>query len=155
MKRMVQINPGLSSQLDEKRGSGHYPQSWTIRSRTRTPRCANSSPLPAPCCAFCLSAALFTRSQPYRAGLCQAQGHLRKAQERSIEALWQRIGSILDIFKPIECANFFASLGAAMLDPDRRTSVRIPTLPLPTIPQTSRFARLLDVKEFAHAPHLP
>ena len=31
---------------------------------------------------------------------------LRKAAERSIEALWARIGSILDAFGPQECANY-------------------------------------------------
>ncbi|HEX3953408.1 MAG TPA: IS630 family transposase, partial [Stellaceae bacterium] len=38
---------------------------------------------------------------------------LRKAQERSIDALWQRIGKLLDLFKPGECANFFANAGYA------------------------------------------
>jgi hypothetical protein len=38
---------------------------------------------------------------------------LRKAQERSIDALWQRIGKLLDIFQPAECANFFVNAGYA------------------------------------------
>jgi transposase len=32
---------------------------------------------------------------------------LRKAAERSIEALWDRIGTLLDAFTPTECANYF------------------------------------------------
>ena len=31
---------------------------------------------------------------------------LRKAAERSIEALWSRIGKLLDAFSPQECANY-------------------------------------------------
>ena len=32
---------------------------------------------------------------------------LRKAAEREIEALWTRIGKLLDAFSPRECANYF------------------------------------------------
>ncbi|HEX3860778.1 MAG TPA: IS630 family transposase, partial [Stellaceae bacterium] len=32
---------------------------------------------------------------------------LRKAAERSIEALWRRIGLLLDRYSPQECANYF------------------------------------------------
>ncbi|MGH7094011.1 MAG: transposase [Stellaceae bacterium] len=32
---------------------------------------------------------------------------LRKAAEREIEALWNRIGKVLDAFTPDECANYF------------------------------------------------
>jgi transposase len=31
---------------------------------------------------------------------------LRKADERTIEATWRRIGSLLDCFTPAECANY-------------------------------------------------
>src|SRR5260221_2733201 len=31
---------------------------------------------------------------------------LRKADERSIETTWKRIGSLLDCFSPTECANY-------------------------------------------------
>jgi hypothetical protein len=31
---------------------------------------------------------------------------LRKAAERSIDALWSRIGKLLDAFSPQECANY-------------------------------------------------
>lgn len=50
---------------------------------------------------------------PIEQAFAKFKAHLRKAQERSIEALWQRIGVVLDLFKPIECANFFANAGYA------------------------------------------
>ena len=36
---------------------------------------------------------------------------LRKAAERTVGALWDRIGLVLDAFKPAECANYFAAAG--------------------------------------------
>jgi len=38
---------------------------------------------------------------------------LRKADERTIEATWQRIGSLLDCFTPTECANYLKNSGYA------------------------------------------
>lgn len=38
---------------------------------------------------------------------------LRKAAERSVEATWQRIGSLLDAFPPHECANYIRNAGYA------------------------------------------
>src|SRR5205085_10031627 len=50
---------------------------------------------------------------PIEQGFSKLKDHLRKAQERSIDALWQRIGKLLDLFQPSECANFFANSGYA------------------------------------------
>jgi transposase len=36
---------------------------------------------------------------------------LRKAAERSVEATWRRIGSLLDAFTPNECANYLRNSG--------------------------------------------
>jgi transposase len=36
---------------------------------------------------------------------------LRKAAERTVDALWDRIGALLCEFAPNECANFFAAAG--------------------------------------------
>jgi len=36
---------------------------------------------------------------------------LRKAAERTVDALWDRIGALLREFTPQECANFFAAAG--------------------------------------------
>jgi transposase len=40
---------------------------------------------------------------------------LRKAAERSPEATWRRIGTLLDAFKPKECANYIANSGYASI----------------------------------------
>ncbi len=40
---------------------------------------------------------------------------LRKAAERTVGALWDRIGKLLDAFTPAECANYFRAAG---YDPD-------------------------------------
>jgi len=36
---------------------------------------------------------------------------LRQAPERTVEALWRRIGQLLDHFRPDECANYFHAAG--------------------------------------------
>ncbi len=36
---------------------------------------------------------------------------LRKAAERTLDDLWDRIGALLPAFTPTECANFFAAAG--------------------------------------------
>lgn len=38
---------------------------------------------------------------------------LRKAAERSVEAVWKRIGDLLDRFPPAECANYLQNSGYA------------------------------------------
>lgn len=38
---------------------------------------------------------------------------LRKAAERSVDATWQRIGTLLDAFPPQECSNYFRNSGYA------------------------------------------
>jgi transposase len=38
---------------------------------------------------------------------------LRKAQERTVEATWMRIGALLGEFKPTECANYLRNSGYA------------------------------------------
>jgi transposase len=38
---------------------------------------------------------------------------LRKAGERTSEATWKRIGTLLDAFSPQECANYFRNSGYA------------------------------------------
>ena len=40
---------------------------------------------------------------------------LRKANERSVEATWKRIGSLLDAFSPSECANYLKNSGYASI----------------------------------------
>jgi transposase len=50
---------------------------------------------------------------PIEQAIAKLKAHLRKAQERSIDTLWQRIGKLLDLFQPQECAHFFANSGYA------------------------------------------
>jgi transposase len=38
---------------------------------------------------------------------------LRKARERTVSALWDRIGKLLDRFEPAECRNYFRNSGYA------------------------------------------
>ena len=38
---------------------------------------------------------------------------LRKAAERTVEATWRRIGSLIDLVTPAECRNYFANAGYA------------------------------------------
>ena len=38
---------------------------------------------------------------------------LRKAAERSVEATWKRIGTLLNCFTPQKCANYFTNAGYA------------------------------------------
>ena len=40
---------------------------------------------------------------------------LRKAEERTVEAVWKRIGSLLNQFEPIECANYLRNSGYASI----------------------------------------
>ena len=40
---------------------------------------------------------------------------LRKAQERSVESVWKRIGALLPAFPPQECTNYFKNSGYASI----------------------------------------
>lgn len=50
---------------------------------------------------------------PIEMAFAKLKAHLRKAAERSMPALWDRIGSILELFSPDECANYFTHAGYA------------------------------------------
>jgi transposase len=50
---------------------------------------------------------------PIEQAFSKLKAHLRKAQERSLDRLWQRIGQLIPLFNPSECANFFANAGYA------------------------------------------
>ncbi|RMX10861.1 IS630 family transposase, partial [Allofranklinella schreckenbergeri] len=36
---------------------------------------------------------------------------LRRAGERTVDALWRRMGQLVDLFSAQECANYFRSAG--------------------------------------------
>ena len=48
---------------------------------------------------------------PIEQSFAKLKPHLRKAGERSIPALWDRIGTILNNFTPQECKNYFSHAG--------------------------------------------
>jgi transposase len=50
---------------------------------------------------------------PIEQAFSKLKAHLRKAQERTLDTLWPRIGMLLDLFQPNECANFFTNAGYA------------------------------------------
>ena len=44
-------------------------------------------------------------------GAKNPKAHLRKAKARTIDALWQAVGSICDLYSPDECRNYFKEAG--------------------------------------------
>src|SRR5438034_1282257 len=50
---------------------------------------------------------------PIEMAFSKLKALLRGAAERSVEALWARIGQLLDAFSPEECANYFRHAGYA------------------------------------------
>ena len=50
---------------------------------------------------------------PIEMAFSQLKAHLRKAAERTVPALWDRIGQCLDEITPQACANYFAKAGYA------------------------------------------
>ncbi|MGE4221046.1 MAG: IS630 family transposase [Alphaproteobacteria bacterium] len=48
---------------------------------------------------------------PIELAFAKFKALLRKAAPRSVEALWQTIGRLLDAFSPQECLNYFAAAG--------------------------------------------
>ena len=48
---------------------------------------------------------------PIEKAFSKLKAHLRKAAERTRDALWDRIGTLIDQLTPTECANFFTASG--------------------------------------------
>lgn len=48
---------------------------------------------------------------PIEKAFSKLKAYLRKAAERTIEGLWNRIGALLPAFTPQECANYFQAAG--------------------------------------------
>jgi transposase len=48
---------------------------------------------------------------PIEQAFAKLKALLRKAAERSVDGLWNRIGQLLDLFPPAECANYLANAG--------------------------------------------
>lgn len=52
---------------------------------------------------------------PIEMVFAKLKSQLRKADERSVEAVWRRIGSLLDLFSAQECANYLRHAGYASI----------------------------------------
>ena len=50
---------------------------------------------------------------PIEQAFAKLKNLLRKAQERTVEATWMRIGDLLSAFTPSECANYLRNSGYA------------------------------------------
>ncbi len=50
---------------------------------------------------------------PIEQAFAKLKALLRQAAQRSVEALWQTIGRLLDRFTPDECRNYFENAGYA------------------------------------------
>jgi transposase len=48
---------------------------------------------------------------PIEQAFAKLKAHLRKAEARTIEALWRAIGDICNLFEPDECWNFLKAAG--------------------------------------------
>jgi transposase len=48
---------------------------------------------------------------PIENAFAKLKALLRKAAERTVDGLWDAIGSLIDRFTPQECANYFAAAG--------------------------------------------
>lgn len=48
---------------------------------------------------------------PIEQALAKLKALLRKAEERTLEALWRRIGLLLEAFSAAECTNYFSNCG--------------------------------------------
>jgi transposase len=48
---------------------------------------------------------------PIENAFAKLKALLRKAAERTVGALWDRIGLLLEAFTPAECANYFRAAG--------------------------------------------
>jgi transposase len=48
---------------------------------------------------------------PIEQAFSKIKAHLRKAEARTVEALWRAIGDICDLVEPHECRNYFTAAG--------------------------------------------
>jgi transposase len=55
---------------------------------------------------------------PIEQAFAKLKAALRKAAQRTVEGLWQTIGSLLDTFTPVECQHYFDAAGYALDTPN-------------------------------------
>ena len=53
---------------------------------------------------------------PIENAFSKLKAGLRKASERTVESLWDTIGSLIPTFTPRECANFFKAAGMNLVE---------------------------------------
>jgi transposase len=81
-----------------------------IRGRRRSPSRRRAAGARSP------SAPPYSRGlDPIERAFAKLKHLARKAAERTVEATWRRIGSLLDAFTPHECTNYFRSSGYASI----------------------------------------
>lgn len=49
--------------------------------------------------------------KPIERAFPKLKARLRKAEEQTVNTLWDLIGKLVGIFQPMECANYFRSCG--------------------------------------------
>ena len=52
---------------------------------------------------------------PIEQAFAKLKAMLRRAQERTVEKVWRRIGTLMPRFEPHECANYFRNAGYASI----------------------------------------
>jgi transposase len=89
----------MSIRFSFRRYAKATSSSWTISAATRALACATLLYLPPYSPDF----------NPIEMAFSKLKALLRKAAERTVDALWDRIAAVLEEFTPQECANFFAA----------------------------------------------
>src|SRR5271165_1398168 len=107
------VSPPGSSSSFAQRSSRVTLWCWTIFPATRSPP---SEPPFAPRGARLLFLPPYSPDlNPIEQVFAKLKHLLRKADERTKEATWRRIGSLLDAFTPQECKNYLANAGYASI----------------------------------------
>src|ERR1700732_3726148 len=84
--------------------------SWTIwpPTRARTPRRPSR---PGVHESYSCHPIALNDLNPIEMAFAKLKAHLRAKAVRTIDALWQEIGHICDLFEPAECQNYFTAAG--------------------------------------------
>lgn len=88
---------GFKAQAPREQSDGYYSRTVTDHRGLRTPLTYSPD------------------FNPIEKVFARLKAMLRKAGERTVSGLWRLIGSLVDLFRPDECANYFSACG---YDPD-------------------------------------
>ena len=103
----------MSSRSWFRRCSRATSSSWTTCRPTRPPAFATRSRRQARRLLFLPPYS--PDFNPIENAFAKLKALLRAKAERTIDALWDAVGALLDLFTPAECANYFKAAG---YDPD-------------------------------------